>query len=133
MRAAVEYLLKNQREMFAAPLGKHEVCPEFFYLIQEYEPKAENLWEAHEKYVDIQIVVSGEEIIEVADRSHLKALEPYAPEKDFIGFEGAPMIISTLKAGDLAVYYPADAHKPGLRSKGYGGMVRKCVVKILIA
>ena len=37
--------------------------------VQEYETKETSLFEAHEKYIDVQYIVSGEEVVEVTDIS----------------------------------------------------------------
>ncbi|MGL5254194.1 MAG: YhcH/YjgK/YiaL family protein [Brevinema sp.] len=132
MAKAVDFLKNNYQKILTQEVGKYEVCPEFFYLIQEYMPKTDNIWEAHEKYIDIQLVLDGEELLYAADRSHLRVLEPYNPNKDLITFEGEALITSVLKSGDAAIYFPTDAHIPGLKSPSYAGNIRKCVVKISI-
>ncbi|MGL4388510.1 MAG: YhcH/YjgK/YiaL family protein [Brevinema sp.] len=126
------FLLKNKDEMFAKPVGKYQVCEEFFYIIQEYESKEYASWEAHEKYIDIQILISGEEMILLADRSHLKATTAYDSEKDWIEFEGEARTSSIFSTGDVGIFFPRDAHKPGLCSPHYKGTIRKCIVKVTL-
>ncbi len=132
LKKAIAYLLVNKDDMFSNNLGKHEVCDEFFYLIQEYESKESTVWEAHKRYIDIQIVISGEEVIEVADRDYLKSLGEYDEEKDFYGFEGKARVTLILGDGDLAILYPEDVHKPGLRSPKGATAIKKCVMKVLV-
>src|SRR5689334_21230698 len=56
-----------------------------FAMIQHYEtkPKAQGVWEAHRKYIDVQYVAEGQELMGYANLGHLNAGE-YNDEKDFL-------------------------------------------------
>ena len=87
--------------------------------------------EAHRKYIDIQYVVSGEEVMGWAHLSTLRDLSEYNPEKDvqtgsLPAYEVSPVLI---RAGQAAVFFPEDAHAPKL-AWGKPGMVKKIVVKV---
>ncbi len=130
LKKAVSYLLKNYEEMKSKPAGKHDVCDEFFYIIQEYETKNDIIWESHRKYLDIQLMVEGEEIMEVSGLLDLKQGE-YIDESDFVPSEGEARISMKMKSGDLAIFFPEDAHKPGLKCQK-NEQVKKLLVKVLI-
>ena len=132
LQTAVEYLLKNREKLQAQEAGKYEVDPTFFYMIQEYDSKNETAWESHKKYLDIQWVLDGEEIMEVSGETHMKQLGEYDESKDFCGWEGAALSALIMKAGDLAIFYPEDIHKPGLKSSKGNMPIRKCLFKVLI-
>ena len=68
--------------------GTYTVDDDIFYMVQEYETKhpQEARYEAHEKYVDIQYIVKGEERMEFADATKLKVDEVYNAEKDVVFF-----------------------------------------------
>lgn len=132
LQKAVSYFLEHKDIIFSQEVGKYEVDPLFFYSVQEYISKDDALWEAHEKYIDIQIILKGEEIMEIAERSTLKQIGSYDPVKDFIGFEGTAKSILEMNGGDLTIFYPEDAHKPGLKSKKGNMPIRKCLFKILV-
>lgn len=115
----------NLNNFSALPLGKSEILPNKIYVIHEkYQSQnPENkLWESHRRFVDIQIITSGKEIIKVApinDFHKIIAVE-YSKEKDVIFYKNLPdinhKIINTiiLQAGSFAVFYPQDAHLPGI-------------------
>lgn len=97
--------------------GNYVVDDDIYYMVQEYETKYphEARYEAHQKYVDIQYIVKGVERMEFAETSALKVDEPYNPEKDVM-FLKEPKVIDAciVEAGDYRIFYPEDAHRPGL-------------------
>ncbi len=65
--------------------GKHEIEGDEIYAIAvEYRTKAAEIasFEAHAKYIDIQYVVSGEEVIEWAPVGDLDVVKEYSEEDD---------------------------------------------------
>lgn len=115
--------------------GRYDVDEELYYMVQEYETKypEQARYEAHEKYVDIQYIVKGVERMEFAETSKLKVTEKYNPEKD-VKFLEEPKVIdaSIVEAGDYRIFYPEDAHRPGLCVDNTPGKVKKILAKILI-
>ena len=115
--------------------GRYDVDDELYYMVQEYETKypEQARYEAHEKYVDIQYIVKGVERMEFAETSKLKVTERYNPEKD-VKFLEEPKVIdaSIVEAGDYRIFYPEDAHRPGLCVNNTPGKVKKILAKILI-
>ena len=115
--------------------GRHEIDGDrVFALVQAYQtgPAAERKFEFHRNYADIQFLVAGEEVIEYAPLAGLTIDRPYDPAKDY-GLTADPAACSALllQPGQWAVFFPADAHKPGccLRERT---AVRKVVVKVLL-
>jgi YhcH/YjgK/YiaL family protein len=103
-------------------------------LEQAYNSKdrEECFFESHRKYIDVQFILAGEEIIEVSNINLLAVALAYNEELDFIKYEetkGASSIV--LKAGDVAVFYPQDAHMPCIKV-GNGAKVLKAVVKVCV-
>ncbi len=122
----------------AVPVGKTvrvELAEGVFALEQAYEakPPVEGKWEAHERYIDVQVVVSGRELMGVIEVTELKLIEDYRAERDLMFF-GPASGGSTLKVGPggVAVFFPADGHMPSL-ADGAPGVVRKTVVKVPVA
>jgi len=115
--------------------GRYDVDDELYYMVQEYETKypEQARYEAHEKYVDIQYIVKGIERMEFAETSKLKVTESYNPEKD-VKFLEEPKVIdaSIVEEGDYRIFYPEDAHRPGLCVNNTPAKVKKILAKILI-
>lgn len=104
-----------------------------FALEQAYvtKPRTEGFFESHRKFIDVQVIVEGEERMELVDEARAAGKTPYQAERDLIVYEDpAGATVLALRAGDAAVFYPADVHMPGLRAKAEGGLVRKTVIKV---
>ena len=115
--------------------GKYELDGEkLFALIQRYDtkPVEDRLAEAHRKYSDLQVVMSGEENIGWAPRPTLKQeTEEFSKGGDIGFYSGGIQIWVTLKPGDFALFYPEDAHLPCAQVHG-ADTVCKIVFKILM-
>ena len=99
---------------------------------QAYESKARyDAFESHRKFIDIQVIVAGEELIEVADIAKLPVTQPFDADSDVIiyGNYSATSVLR-LAAGDAAVFRPQDGHMPNLRVGHEPTLVRKVVVKV---
>ena len=107
-----------------------------YALVQSYESKPENdnpTFEAHRKYIDIQYVVSGKEVLGWAPLDALTVTVPYDGEQDAL-LGTVPLTAATFVqfvAGQAIVLYPTDAHAPGLAA-GTPSPVKKIVVKIAL-
>lgn len=113
--------------------GRHEIDgDDVFALVQAYDtgPATEKRFETHRVYVDLQYVAAGAERILYAPAAELEIETPYDPPRD-IAFYAEPKASSSLlmRTGALAVFHPADAHKPGCMAGGRDA-VRKVVVKV---
>jgi len=133
LRQAFDFLFQMRgRDL---PEGRIEIAGDEVYALSLiYEtlvPGVEIILEAHRKYIDVQYVVHGEEVIGWAHTDRLIQTVPYDPEKDV--WHGmisrndlTPVRLST---GQLAVLYPTDAHAPKLAA-GMPMQIKKIVVKV---
>ena len=131
LKKGLEFL--ETADLANLPLGRIDIDGDLiFALVQEYNtvPKEEKTWEGHRKYIDIQYVVSGEEIIGYVNTPELTADGEYSEENDFIALKGEGNFIK-FKAGSFGVFGPEDAHMPGVTSEKVSA-VRKIVVKVLV-
>ena len=132
LKKAIEFLRRPDIRNLAD--GRVDIDgQQVFALVQQYEtimtdaPK----FEYHRKYIDIQYIVSGKEVIGWAPVERMKITEAYDMEKD-ICFGTVPKEEITpafLQAGQLAVLYPEDGHAPKLAA-GAPSHVVKIVVKV---
>lgn len=128
---AMDYLKKTDLNALAA--GKHEISgTDVFVSVSEYQTKnvGDAKWEAHSKYADIQIVVSGEEKMGFAPLKVMDEKEPYNNEKDIVILTGHGDFV-TVKPGTFVVFFPHDAHQPGVAS-GNPSKVKKAVIKVKV-
>lgn len=86
-------------------------------------------FEAHDKFIDIQFVISGSEQMGWSDRSLCTSpTAEYNPEKDVIFFNDKPQMYFGLNAGQFVIFFPEDAHAPMIGE----GLIKKLVVKVKI-
>lgn len=117
-------------DLYSLPNGRHEIAGEdVFVNIMDTELKPASTWEVHREYIDLQLVLKGEETIAWAPRDQIAGFPPYDSAKDIQistdPQQGNPLL---LKAGMFGIYFPEDAHMPGLGS----GKGRKAVFKIKV-
>lgn len=104
--------------------------------IDEYvtKPVSECKFEAHKKYIDIQMLLSGTEELDFIQTEGLKIAEEYDTNRDVMFFENPSqkpdyLILEPFK---FAMIYPHEAHRPQMNIFDKSQKVKKVVVKILI-
>lgn len=89
----------------------------FYYTVQKYvtKPTNERKLESHKKYVDIQIILEGNEMMDLADISRLSVKKEYDEANDVIFWEIPDrMARMVLRKGSCIVLYPENAHRGGI-------------------
>ena len=96
-------------------LGRYELSgDDIFYMVQSYETDPDKtISEAHKKYIDIQFMVKGEEIIGVAPMCCDKT-ETEAKSENDVWFYECKTEPLTLIENSFMVLYPNDLHCPGV-------------------
>ncbi len=118
------------------PDGRYDIeADDIYALVSSYDtsPARERRFEAHRKYIDVQVLLEGEEKIEASLETGLKPLVEYSEQKDVIFLESPPAASSiVLKPGYFGVFFPHDVHRPkcDLHGKRH---VRKMVLKVRVA
>ena len=112
--------------------GRYEIDGDnLFILLQRYETKLENdTPEAHRKYIDIQFLLSGAELMGVGPLEEMQEVEA-RPEGD-IWFYHGPLDRIILSGDRFTVLWPGDAHAPCIAVDGKPVPCRKCVVKVKV-
>ena len=117
----------------SAPNGRHDLDGDNVYaLVQRYttRPVDKCVFESHRKYIDVQMVVSGEEAMGHAPLQKLQPRTEYDEAKDFSLYE--PPRAATwlqLAGGEFAIFFPEDGHMP-CAQPGSATDVVKIVVKV---
>lgn len=86
--------------------------------------------EAHRKYLDIQCILEGQEVVGWAPLAKSTPTLPFSEEKD-IGFYTGPWEFMTITAGNCYVVFPEDAHMP-TRHLDTPNAYTKAVVKLAL-
>ena len=103
-----------------------------FASVQEYDtkPALEKKFEIHRDYIDIQYIVSGEEIMGSESIDKLTPLGDYKPDAQFFALNEDYDKIK-LEANDFAIFFPSEPHAPGIAVNDIPSKVKKIVVKVL--
>ena len=88
------------------------------------------IWEGHEEYGDIHVLLSGHEKIGVSDAESL-TVTVRKPEEDFVGYEGPVSTWFTMTPEDILIVYPEDVHKVKVMD-GTGCLVEKACFKFKV-
>ena len=89
-------------------------------------------FEAHQKYIDIQYIITGKEQIGIAPLSMKKeVLLPYDSTKDVELMTVTQGTYLKATPDRFFIFFPSDAHSPGLKD-GENSQVRKIVVKVKV-
>ena len=101
-----------------------------FVLIQEGEttPIRQGDFEAHRKYLDVQILLDGAETIAWAELSSLRCTEAYDADRDRGMYAGDGMLVD-IHPGEFYVCFPHDGHK-ACGHREAAARFRKAVVKL---
>ncbi|MDR3711112.1 MAG: YhcH/YjgK/YiaL family protein [Capsulimonadaceae bacterium] len=121
----------SSEDLSARAIGRYEIDGDnLVMLVQEYDTRkrSEGVWEAHRKYIDLQLVLTGEESMGRADIADLHSRKPYDAALDVELFDGDGDYFR-VPAGSFAIFFPNDAHMPCLATEE-SAKVRKVVFKI---
>lgn len=105
-----------------------------FATVSKYQSKdgEKANFEAHRKYIDIQYVISGSEIINISPLSSIKEIiTPYDGAKDIEFMKVNTIVNYKASPSNFFILFPSDAHRPGIKDKSQV-MVMKIVVKVKV-
>lgn len=135
LQKGLAYLQNTDLENLS--VGRHDIDGDcMFVSVSEYqaEPKENRQPESHQKYIDIQYVARGEEVIGcsfISPRCEIARDE--IQERDLIFYKTAEQEVDiVLIPGRYAIFFPNDVHRPGcIHTKEQA--VKKIVIKIAVS
>lgn len=132
VRQALEFLQRT--DWSTIELGKHPILGEKMFanvMDMTTRPFEGSHPEIHKKYIDLMYWPEGGEKIGVAPYLGTEPVLESHPENDiaFLASVDNESIL-TATAGCFGVFFPWDAHRPGLFLEDGPAVSRKCVVKI---
>ncbi|MBV7405042.1 N-acetylneuraminate anomerase [Enterobacter sp. ENT03] len=113
--------------------GRHELAGEACFMnVMLYSTQLPDTKKAelHRQYVDVQIVLSGEELIYYGAAGSARNCDQWHDEEDYQlceHIDNQQTLI--LRAGMFAVFLPGEPHKPGCIT-GLESEVKKAVIKV---
>ena len=111
-------------------VGRHTIDgDDIFVNVSELDlrPRTEAALEVHDAYIDIQIVVGGEEEFGWSRRENLTTPRgEFDATKDIQFWQDTPEMFYTVREGEFTILMPEDAHAPMLGK----GRVKKLIIKV---
>ncbi len=133
-RLAIDFLRRNDLADLRdgnVPLDGKQV----FAILQRYRTASHDApkFEYHRKYIDLQYILAGEEVIGWAPAADMIPTFDYDEQQDvcFGLMEPGTWSPVRLRAGQVGVFWPEDGHAPRLAA-GPPVLVRKIVVKVAV-
>jgi YhcH/YjgK/YiaL family protein len=132
LQFALNYIAET--DFSSMETGKFELDGDnVFVLVNEYQTKEneQNIMEAHRKYIDLQYVVKGTEIVEFESFHNQDIVRAYDAENDYIFYTPKKRVPLQFNEKMFAIFFPEDLHMPGIMESTPVN-IKKIVVKILI-
>lgn len=128
-RAVLQFLENN--DLTKVELGKHVLTDAAFVNVMEYEtkPLEKVSPEAHIKYIDLQVIITGSEDALYALLDNQPVIKPYDEESDYALYSAENYSRHTIKAGEFTLLFPEHLHQFGLASDE-PVRIKKAVFKI---
>ena len=130
-KEVIEFLEKTDFDKL--PLGKTQIIGEelFVNVLAYTTSKTDGDFEAHRSYIDLQLVISGEERIDYTNLSACQTTKPYISDEDVEMVCAKDYSALYLSKNDFVIFFPQDAHRPSLVGKNQTP-VKKAIFKIKI-
>jgi biofilm protein TabA len=127
---AFDYI--RDTDLYALASGRYLILGDDLIAIVEHspgKPKEHAKLEAHRKYIDIQLVLEGDE--QMGWKPLAECMNPvseYSEEKDIRFFHDAAASWVSVPPDHFCIFFPEDAHAPLVSS----GQIRKVIFKVAL-
>lgn len=125
----------KEHDLQAMDIGRISIDSNNVYAMVTENPTKDydsTKWESHRKYLDIHYVISGTEKIGVSPVTKLTVVNPYDESKDLINYSGKGKTYAATPE-KFFIFFPSDAHRPGITAAGDKKADKKIVIKIRYA
>ena len=113
-------------------IGKKEIISgKVYYIVEKMSirPISETSLEIHKKFIDIQIPVDGIETFGWKPTCELSSVRTgYSDDKDIAFYHDKAQKYVELKPGQFIIFFPEDAHQPGICDNEH----LKIIIKIAV-
>jgi YhcH/YjgK/YiaL family protein len=131
-RMAQGFEFINNTDLTTMEPGVYEIeGKSIFAIVQEYNTKEIKncVLEGHTKYIDIQYITEGVELIGITTKKNQKAITTNLDE-DYTLYKSETSLVR-VEEGMFTIFFPDDLHMPCVQV-GQSSKVKKVVVKVQI-
>lgn len=133
-QAAFDFL--QQADLDQLAVGEYEIAGREVYAIIAKESgrlKDKALLETHERYIDIQYVIKGCEVMGWKDKTDCKTPNTkYLADTDLQFFRDAPSNWIEVNNNHFAIFFPHDAHMPLIVNEIIPDQIHKVIIKVAV-
>jgi YhcH/YjgK/YiaL family protein len=115
------------------PNGTYKTHDSYYFKVMSYETQlSPEIIESHRKEVDVQILLSGKELIKIYKEEDVSVLQKYNSKIDcqFYKELNSPISELILEPSYMAVFFPNDIHSPLHAQNKKVEKLKKIVLKI---
>ncbi len=104
----------QEQDINTIPTGRYDLEDGCYVNVDEYDTRENYNFEVHQKYIDVHLMVDGEEEIFFAPLSHGSESIAYDEEKDvaFYKCDNDSYCKIRLVSGEVVVLFPEEIHAP---------------------
>lgn len=127
---AIRYTLNT--DLLNLEIGKYVLNDNLTVNRQQYFGKEVATAESHIKYIDLQIVLKGNEKMGYADifNSSVSVKDAYNEEIDLTLYDVVDECVYEMSESSFALIFPEDIHRPGMKVNEE--LIEKVVIKIRV-
>ncbi len=122
----------KSHDLLNAPTGRIEIDGDRLFInnvLTEGVEKEKQVLEVHHKYIDVHILLEGNEAIGWKPMDEIQNItKPYDEEGDCLLSDDQPTVMVDMKPGYALIVWPEDPHAPVIGN----GKIRKLIAKVLI-
>ena len=115
------------------PNGTYKTHESYYFKVMSYETQLyPKIIESHKKEVDVQILLSGKELIKIYKEQDVSTSEEYNIDVDCQFYQelNPPIAELILEPNYMAVFFPNDIHGPMYTHDNNAHELKKIVIKI---
>ena len=127
----------NSHNLRELPQGRTDIEGDEIYINRSSftsKPREEARWEIHHHYLDIQMVLAGQEQMDVTPASLTTNVDEYNATTDYQQVDSEPgdsFQTVLMVPGQMTIVFQEDAHRPAIHGDGKTpAAIEKAVVKI---
>lgn len=132
VKKCLEYFMSH--DLVSYEKGSYEIDGDkLFVNVVEYKTTTpqNRFWEAHKDYLDVHVMLRGQEQIDVNFIGNMH-LSEYVKKDDFLPMEGEKNGDVILRQGDFLVCYPSDGHRTAIEV-GTSELIKKAIFKVRVS
>lgn len=109
----IRFLISQHQHLCSKVAGNyyHTGLNVHYQIIEQINLDLTHYWQSHSKIFSLFVVLEGEEIIDINDKSDLTPASPYNSQRDLFLYTGHAQTRIRLKKNNVLILSPEDAYR----------------------